>query len=74
MSARPVRTYARVHRVVEVARLALKKPVNRCRNLVRMSAKGRELPPEPGTKRMVCTTSFSEKIGGMVGSATSSRE
>jgi hypothetical protein len=41
MSARPVRTYARVHRVVEVARLALKKPVNRCRNLVRMSAKGR---------------------------------
>ena len=45
MSASPVRTSshaaARVHRVVEVARLALKKPVSWCRNLVRMSAKGR---------------------------------
>jgi len=48
MSARPVRTSspaaARVHRVVEVARLALKKPVSRCRNLVRISAKRRLLP------------------------------
>ena len=52
MSASPVRTSspaaARVHRVVEVARLALKKPVSRCRNLVRMSAKGRTLPLDLG--------------------------
>jgi hypothetical protein len=44
MSANPVRTSspaaARVHSVVEVARLVLKKRVSRCRTAVRMSAKG----------------------------------
>src|SRR5215471_21404566 len=45
MSASPVKTSspaaARVHSVVEVARLVLKKWVSRCITPVRMSAKGR---------------------------------
>jgi hypothetical protein len=37
--------------------------VSRRRIPVRMTAKGRELPSEPGTKRKICTTSrFSDRI------------